>query len=154
MEHQDIVDDLGAFHDNELPVSRGLEIRAHLDICAECREVHERWEKMARAFFHSPIRLTNAQTEVFTHRVMAQVKPSQKKHFLPFELNLWRVLIPALSFGLTVFVVFAVFDGSGYFAPMDALLLVSSGDKGVAEFILPADINQENNLLASIMEGR
>jgi hypothetical protein len=154
MKHQEFVRDLGAFYDRELSVSRMAEVRAHIQDCASCREAHEHWEKIAQSCFPEPAPLSKAQTEMFIRRVMSQVKPPQKKRFLFPELNLWKFLVPALSFCVVLFAIFSIFERTDYPTSMDALLLIDPQNKSVAELILPPDATRENNLLASVMEGK
>ncbi len=154
MKHQEILEDLGALHDNELPPERKVELIAHLDGCAECRESYHRWGKIAQTFFPVQEKATPAQTNIFTRQLMLKFRNLEKPVALHQRLPLWNWVAPALSLSFAALLVFAILGHSDYSPPLDALLLVDAQDRDVAEFVLPSASSQEKNLLSSVLEKK
>lgn len=100
MNHETIREKVYALYDGELPPVEQEEIRAHLQACLECRQLHGRWEKITRLFFHLA---EPPASEAFVTRVMANL-PARKAQGAP---NGWAIFtrwaFPALGLSLAGF---------------------------------------------------
>ena len=70
MDHQELKDKLFLMHDRELPDPERLEVLAHVERCAECREHYQQWQNIAGTLFPA---VTLSADDQFIAGVMARV---------------------------------------------------------------------------------
>jgi|SRR5579859_3578696 len=92
MSHDQLREKLWALYDGELSIPERRELEHHLEDCEECLQALSQWQKTSAALFPKaePFKLSG---EVFTQRVMAQVRPLPH----PNKLSFWRSFLPWLS---------------------------------------------------------
>ena len=126
------------------------ELISHLALCQECQTRQASQEKFRNSLKEMPSQVSLAQTELFVQKVMRQLPKPKSSLLLLWPLQIFP---SAIGLALAVFAFFMFKQPETPTSP-DALLLMDSQDKSLTELILPPDIENENNFLAQIMEGK
>ncbi len=102
MEHQEIMEKLTAFRDPEMPESEKREITAHLEICAECRNLFSRWERLSAGLRRTAL---PEASDFFVSRVMKRLdalEEPEPERVSGWRLPRWLVMSIGYAFGISL----------------------------------------------------
>lgn len=155
MNHDQFREALSALHDKELDARESKEILSHLEQCADCREAHQRWEKIAGTFFRAPQPPGRAETEFFVQQVMKRLEPELSP--APFGWWGWledRLMLPVLSVSLVAVLLSILMIQPESVASTDALLLVNAQNHSIGQWVLPPDPSNTDGMLTHGLEAQ
>ena len=150
MNHQDLQEKIFALYDGELSDPDSREVRAHLEVCPECREGYTRWEVLASVFFKAP---QIHPSEPFVRKVMARIEALEEPCGRKRRALVLRRLVPALGVCLIVGLFVWALPSQGPEVSTEALLLANGRD-GLPppEWIFQKEDPRAEDLLAFILE--
>lgn len=135
MNHSEIKNQLDAYLDGEVSVSKAEEIRLHLEVCADCRLQREEWLKIKAAFLNPPER---AGSESFVFKVMEDIR-AEKRPFNLLELVRWTVPTFAVMAAALILITGVLFESDHALAVETAIL------KGDALFTAPEFLDTQKD---------
>lgn len=153
MNHEQLRDALSALHDGELGAEDRKEILAHLERCSDCREAHQRWQRISGTFFRAPQKPSRAETEFFVQKAMERLESEESRTSAGWRR--WvedRLMLPVLGLGLALVLLSILIMRPESVAPPDALLLVDAQYHAVGELVLPPDPSKTGMLMLSSEE--
>src|SRR5689334_21757642 len=75
MNHDLLREKLFVYFDAETAAEEKREVEAHVDLCADCREIFKRWQTAAGVFQQAG----NRPSEGFVYQVMERIADSEKR---------------------------------------------------------------------------
>jgi len=150
MNHEQLKDKLHALHDGEAGPGERAELLAHLASCSSCRSEHERWERLAGAFFRAAPRPAEGETELFAARVMARIRAEPREEATPWAWAGLRWMAPALGFALAAAFLLAMWPAPERLAPDDVLLLTGGEASALEAWVSQPAFPAADDMLAEI----
>jgi anti-sigma factor RsiW len=150
MDHETMRDHVLSLQDPEVSEGERHELTAHLEQCAECRAMLQRWERVSMGLARLP---EPRVSEAFVQAVMAHLEPSRaalaRRRWHPVR---WRV--PVLAGGVLAGALFAMLQVQEVPLAIEPLLLAKTWETPSSEWVLFAEPPSTEDVLSLIVEGQ